>query len=253
MTNELIWLLLAAFGAGMMDAAIGGGGLISIPALFSVLPAESPAALMGTNKWSASQGTLLACWRYGRRIPLNWSLLLPVAALAFAGSYLGARSLDLLPVDWIRPMVILLLTLMWIYIALRPGFGLQDRQRPLVRRDGYLGVMIGALIGFYDGFFGPGTGSFLIFLFIRVLHFDFLRASASAKVVNLATNLAALVFFIPQGVVLWQYALPMGICSLLGAWVGSRLALRGGNRWLRPVFLSMVALLLVRLLLEQWG
>lgn len=239
--------MVAAWMAGIMDAAIGGGGLISIPALFGTLPNELPAALMGTNKASACQGTLLATWRYRHQLRFNGWLLLPVAVSAGIGSYLGAGSLGALPIEWIRPLVMLLLALMLGYLLIRPSFGLQSRQRPLTQADVWRGIGIGAVLGFYDGFFGPGTGSFLIFLFVRVLQFDFLQASACAKVVNLATNLAALAYFMPQDAVLWHYALPMGLANIAGAWLGTRLALQGGNRWLRPMFLVMVLLLLGRL------
>ncbi|WP_240929081.1 sulfite exporter TauE/SafE family protein [Iodobacter violaceini] len=247
MLTDLILLLPLAFTAGLIDAAVGGGGLVTIPGLFAILPREVPAALFGTNKLSAMMGTASAAVRYARRVKLPWNILLPAAAAAFVGSYLGARSLHFLPLHWVRPMVIGLLAIMLVYTWLKPSFGQEDTERQLTRRDLYIGLLIGLVIGFYDGFFGPGTGSFLIFLFVRLFHFDFLRASASAKVVNLATNLAALVFFIPAKMVIWGYAIPMGVANIAGAQVGSRMALKGGNVWVRRLFLILSVTLISKL------
>lgn len=247
MPHELLFLLPLAFIAGMIDAAVGGGGLILVPGLFTALPRELPAMLMGTNKLAAAMGTLSATWRYARRVKLDWHVLLPSAAAAFVGAYCGARVIHLLPASSVRPMVVVLLALMLVYTWLKPAFGGEDAGRPLTRRDLYVGMAIGMAIGFYDGFFGPGTGSFLIFLFVRCFHFDFVRASASAKVVNLATNFASLAFFIPAKLVLFGYAIPMAIANIAGAQVGSLLALKGGNVWIRRLFLTLALVLLAKL------
>ncbi|GLS05845.1 UPF0721 transmembrane protein [Chitiniphilus shinanonensis] len=250
--SQLLILLPLAFTAGLVDAAVGGGGLILVPGLFAVLPREIPAALMGTNKFAAVMGTASATWRYARQVKLDWHLLLPSAVAAFCGAYLGARAIHLLPAQAVRPLVIVLLAAMLLYTWFKPAFGNQDAGRPLTRRDLYVGLAIGAAIGFYDGFFGPGTGSFLIFLFIRFFHFDFLRASASAKVVNLATNLASLAFFIPAKMVIFGLAIPMALANIAGAQVGSRLALRGGNAWIRRLFLVLALVLLSKLIWDTF-
>ncbi|BCL76958.1 UPF0721 transmembrane protein [Jeongeupia sp. HS-3] len=247
MPQELLFLLPLAFIAGMIDAAVGGGGLILVPGLFTILPRELPAMLMGTNKLAAAMGTLSATWRYARQVKLDWHILLPSAGAAFVGAYLGARAIHLLPASSVRPMVAVLLALMLAYTWFKPAFGGEDAGRPLTRRDLYIGMAIGMAIGFYDGFFGPGTGSFLIFLFVRCFHFDFVRASASAKVVNLATNFASLAFFIPAKLVLFGYAIPMAIANIAGAQVGSHLALKGGNTWIRRLFLTLALVLLAKL------
>jgi uncharacterized membrane protein YfcA len=248
MPHELWLLLPIAFTAGLIDAAVGGGGLIQLPGLLTVLPRELPAVLMGSNKLASIMGTSSATWRYARRIELPWGMVFPAAATAFAGAYLGARTVHFLPVSLVQPLVIILLICMLGYTWFRPDFGQADSARPLSRRDLLVGMLLGTLIGFYDGFFGPGTGSFLIFLFVRLFHFDFLRASACAKVVNLATNLAALVFFIPAGAVLYTVAIPMGLANIAGAQLGTKLALQGGNLWLRRLFLGLALTLLLRLL-----
>lgn len=247
MPHELWLLLPIAFTAGLIDAAVGGGGLIQLPGMMAILPRELPAALFGSNKMASIMGTASATWRYARRIELPWRLVLFAAGAAFCGSYLGARAVHYLPVHIIRPLVIMLLAVMLFYTWFKPAFGQEDAGRPLTRNDLLTGLAIGAGIGFYDGFFGPGTGSFLIFLFVRFFHFDFLRASACAKVVNLATNLAALAFFVPAGLVLYGFAIPMGLANIAGAQVGTRLALKGGNLWVRRLFLLLALTLLAKL------
>jgi hypothetical protein len=246
--SHLIILLPLAFGAGLIDAAVGGGGLIQVPALFATLPQALPASLLGTNKFASIMGASSATWRYARHIKLDWHILLPSAVAAFIGSYIGAHAVNLLPVAWVRMTVIVLLIVMIFYTLYRPDFGKLANHRPLTQRDLLLGLLIGAVIGFYDGFFGPGTGSFLIFLFIRFFHFDFLKASASAKIVNIATNLAALAFFIPAKLVLFAYAIPMAVANITGAQVGTRLALKGGNAWIRRLFLMLASILLLKLI-----
>lgn len=241
-----IWLLIpVAFVAGLIDAAVGGGGLIQLPGMFAVLSQELPAVLLGSNKFASVMGTASATWRYTRRIAIPWRLVLPAAAAAFVGSYLGARAVHLLPAQAIRPLVLVLLVVMLTYTWFKPQFGQQDAERPLTPQDLLIGLLIGAVIGFYDGFFGPGTGSFLIFLFVRFFHFDFLRASACAKVVNLATNFAALAFFLPAKLVLFSVAVPMGLANMAGAQVGARLAMKGGNLWVRRLFLLLSLSLLI--------
>lgn len=250
MPHELLLLLPVAFLAGLIDAAVGGGGLIQLPGMFAILSREVPAMLLASNKFASIMGTASATWRYARRIEIPWRLVLPAAAAAFFGSYLGARAVHYLPTQAIRPLVVILLVVMLLYTWFKPDFGQNDAGRMLTRRDLWLGLVIGAAIGFYDGFFGPGTGSFLIFLFVRFFHFDFLRASACAKVVNLATNLAALAFFIPAGLVLYSIAIPMGLANIAGAQVGSRMAMKGGNAWVRRLFLTLVIVLLGKLLFD---
>lgn len=249
---EFFYLIPIAFMAGLIDAAVGGGGLIQLPGLMAVLPGESAAALLGSNKFASVWGTASAAFNYVRRIRIPWKVILPAAATAFFGALLGARTADALPADLIRPMVIGVLAIMLVYTWMRPSFGELDAHRILTRRDVILGMVVGALIGFYDGLFGPGTGSFLVFLFVRFFHFDFLRATACAKVVNLTTNAAALLFFIPAKLVLFAYAIPMAIANIAGAQVGSYLALRGGNLWIRRLFLILAVTLLSRLVWQQW-
>lgn len=250
MSHELLLLIPIAFVGGLINATVGGGGLIVIPGMFALLPTTLPAMLLGTDKFSAVMGHAFAARQYAMRLQIPWKLVIPAAIAAFSGAYLGANAIAYLPVNWVRPGVIVLLIAMLGYTWFRPDFGTHDQSRPISNRELIVGSLIGMAIGFYDGFFGPGTGSFLIFLFVRIFHFDFLRASACAKVVNMATNLAALCFFIPSGMVIYKLAIPMGIAGMAGAWLGARLALRGGNIWIRRIFLTLALTLLAKMIYE---
>ena len=240
-------LCLFAFFAGLIDAAVGGGGLIQIPALFNVLPAAASASLLGTNKFVSGWGTLFAAKSYVGRVQVPWLMVLPAAAAAFGMSFLGAAAVSSVPQQMMRPVVLTLLVIMAIYTFIKKDFGAVRGAHAFGRRERVLTVVIGGVIGFYDGLFGPGTGSFLIFLFIRLFAFDFLLASACAKVVNIATNIAALVFFIPAGNVIYPIAAPMAVCNVLGALTGAWIAMRRGTAFVRVLFLVLLLTLIVKL------
>lgn len=236
----------AAFLAGFIDAVVGGGGLIQVPALFSVLPNELPATILGTNKLSSILGTANAAWRYARRVEMPWRMTLLAALAAFACSYFGAMAVAWLPRAWLRPLILLLLVGAALYTFWRKDFGSAHRPQCLGKHEIVRALTIGGTIGFYDGFFGPGAGSFLIFLFIRFFGFDFLHASAAAKVVNAATNLAALCFFVPHGYWLPVLGVAMAIFNVLGSLLGTHLSLRHGSGFVRKVFLFVVSALIVK-------
>lgn len=243
---DILLLATAAAAAGFVDAVAGGGGLIQVPVLFTVLPGEVPATLFGTNKGSSIVGTASATWRYARRLPLPWEIALPAAATALVFSYGGAATVAWLPREVVRPLVLALLLAVFLYSALRPAFGAGGGRGLAGRQVRWAAAGAGAVLGFYDGFFGPGAGSFMIFAFVWLFGLDFLRASSAAKVVNLATNAAALAYFGPQGNVLWLTALTMAAFNLAGAAVGTRLALRHGGRFVRSMFLFVTAVLIVK-------
>lgn len=243
---EFVVLGLAAFVAGLIDAVVGGGGLIQIPALFSVLPREMPATLFGTNKVASVFGTANAAFRYARRVEMPWRTTLPAALAAFVCAFFGAMAVAWLPRELLRPLIFVLLLAAAVYTFIRKDFGALHQPRPPTRQDFFLALGLGGVIGFYDGFFGPGTGSFLIFLFIRYFRFDFLHASAAAKVVNVATNLAALAYFAPAGHWLPLLAVMMATANVAGSVVGTRLALRHGSGFVRQIFLWVVTALLLK-------
>lgn len=239
-------LALAAFCAGSVDAVVGGGGLIQIPLLFSTFPQALPATLFGTNKVASVFGTGSAAIQYGRRLTIPWHVAAPAACAAAIGAWLGARAVVLFPPAALRPLILALLILVALYTFLRKDFGLHSAPLANPSRQLRRALAIGVLLGFYDGFFGPGTGSFLIFLFIRLLGMDFLHASVAAKIVNVSTNLAAITVFAIHGDVWWQLALVMAGCNLLGSQVGSALALRHGAVFIRKAFLLVVVVLIAR-------
>lgn len=242
------WILLigAAFLAGLVDAVVGGGGLILIPALFVSLPQSLPAMILGTNKCAAIFGTASAAARYAKSIKVPWSVALPAAAAAAIFSGFGAMSVALLPKEMMRFLVLLMLVSVVVYTFVRKDFGGKNEDRRHGKRDIYAAVFIGAVLGFYDGFFGPGTGSFLIFLFVRFFGMDFLRASSAAKIVNVASNGAALVYFGATGHVLWTMALGLAICNIAGALLGARLAIHHGSNFVRWVFLLVATALILK-------
>lgn len=244
---DLMLLLVAALFAGFVDAVAGGGGLIQVPTLLMALPAESPAMVFGTNKLSSIFGTANAALRYARRIALPWGLALPAAAAAFLFSFAGAMAIAWLPREVVRPLVLGLMVLVLVYTVIMPDFGATPGQRMAPRLERRWALVVGAVLGFYDGFFGPGAGSFMIFAFVRLFRLDFLHASSAAKVVNLATNAAALVYFVPSGHVLWKLGLAMAAFNVLGALLGARLALRHGSGFVRWVFVVVASILIVRL------
>jgi len=243
----LLLLCLFAYAAGLIDAAVGGGGLIQLPALLNLLPAAPPATLYGTNKVAAVCGTAFAARSFIRKVRVPWPLVLPAAVSAFICSFAGAATVSLMPPSILRPRVLVLLVLMAVYTFWRKDFGRIHKPAHVGRRERWLAVILGGAIGFYDGLFGPGTGSFLIFLFIRFFALDFVHASASAKVVNIATNIAALVFFLPTGHVLFMAAIPMAVCNILGAISGSWLAVHKGAGFIRALFLVLLVVLIAKL------
>ncbi|MDX5363449.1 MAG: TSUP family transporter [Pseudazoarcus pumilus] len=243
----LLVIAVAAFMAGFVDAVVGGGGLIQIPALFTAFPATSPATLFGTNKIASIVGTTSAAVQYSRRVSIPWKIALPGATAALIGAWFGARAVAWMPVELLRPLVLLLLVLVAVYTFARKDFGTGVSKAALANRDVVITVVIALCVGFYDGFFGPGTGSFFIFLLVRFISLDFLHASATAKILNVATNLAALAFFASSVDLLWKAGLIMACCNLTGAVIGSRMALRHGAGFVRHIFLVVVVLLIAKM------
>ena len=245
----MLIFLLCAFSllAGFIDSVVGGGGLIQIPAMLILLPGLPVATILGTNKFASCAGTTIAVQRYARHVVFDWSTILPAAIAAFVFSFLGSRTVTLLNTALMRPVVLVLLVVVAIYVFFVKDLGLIHQPKHAPKKAQFLGVVIGAGLGFYDGFFGPGTGSFLIFAFVGVFGFDFLAASASAKVINLATNIASVIYFGSTGHIIFAYAVPMALCSILGAAIGTRLAIAKGSRFVRIFFLVVVCALIAKL------
>lgn len=242
-----LFLALAAFGAGYVDAVVGGGGLIQTPALLAAFPNTAPATLFGTNKVASIVGTTSAAIQYARRVRVPWRLALPGALAALIGSWFGAKAVTYLPPEMIRPFVLILLILVAVYTFIKKDFGTANSPPRETRSDVFRILLIGVGIGFYDGFFGPGTGSFFIFLFVRFLAMDFLRASVTAKILNVATNLAAISYFALNVEIMWLLGATMAIANLSGAILGSRMAIRHGAGFVRRVFLVVVSALVLKM------
>ena len=250
---DLTLLLAAALFAGFVVAVAGGGGLIQVPALLMALPGESAATVFGTNKLASICGTGNAALRYARRIALPWGIALPAAGAAFLFAFAGAAAVAWLPKGVVRPLVLGLLALVLIYTVVNPGFGVVSGFRLASEAERRRALLVGAALGFYDGFFGPGAGSFLIFAFVRLFRLDFLHASSAAKVVNFATNAAALAYFVPSGHVLWVTGLAMAAFNIGGALLGARLALRHGSGFVRGVFIMVASVLIARLAYDTFA
>lgn len=240
-------IVVAASGlAGFVDAIVGGGGLILAPALFSVFPQAAPATLFGTNKGAAVWGTAWAARQYAQRVEMRWPALLPGAAAALLCSFLGAWLVTLVSARGLRQALPFVLLALLAYTLARKDLGRSHAPRFEGRREALVAAAVGGTIGFYDGFFGPGTGSFFVFLFVRVLGYDFLHASASAKLLNTATNLAALALFAWKGHVWWHLAAAMAVANVIGSLAGTRLALKHGAGFVRGMFIVVVSALILR-------
>jgi uncharacterized membrane protein YfcA len=243
---EVIFLCGFSDLAGFIDSIVGGGGLIQLPALFIFLPQIPIPVIFGTSKLAAIAGTSMAVLQYSKHVKINWEATLPSAIAAFVCSFLGARVVSLINPAMLRPAILMLLIAVVIYTFAKKDFGNLHAPKLAAVMQLWVGTAIGAIIGFYDGFFGPGTGSFLTFAFIGLFGFDFLNAAASARVVNFATNLSAMLYFAATGNILYQVALPMAVCNITGSLIGSRMAVTKGSQFVRGFFLIVVSALILK-------
>ncbi|WP_374363429.1 TSUP family transporter [Pseudoduganella danionis] len=249
---DYLLLGVAAFSAGLVDAVVGGGGLIQLPTMFSVFPNMAPATLIGTNKLASIFGTSVAAVSYARRVAIAWSVAAPAAIAALLFAFLGAYTVTQVSAEFMRLLLPIVLVAVAVYTFARKDFGSVHAPVHSGAKEQTLALLVGSGIGFYDGFFGPGTGSFLVFLFVRIFGFDFLGASAVAKVVNVACNFAALIWFGYSGHLIWQLGLLMAICQIVGAFIGSRLAMKHGSGFVRQLFLIVVSLLILKTGYDAW-
>lgn len=241
-----LFLLAASFFAGFIDSIAGGGGLIQLPALLIGLPKSETAEVLGTNKLSAVFGTTTAAALYRKQIKPDPKVLIAMGVPAFIGSAGGALLASKIPTSSMRPMVLVLLIVVAIYTWFKPDLGKFENLRHLPKRRIQISAIAGVVIGFYDGIFGPGTGSFLMLILVASLGYAFITASAIAKVVNVATNVGAIMVFGINGAVLWQIGVILGIANISGAVIGARLAIKGGSTLVRKVFLFVTLALIVK-------
>ena len=241
-----LFLLAASFFAGFIDSIAGGGGLIQLPALLIGLPKSETAEVLGTNKLSSVFGTSTAAVLYRKQIKPDPKVLIAMGVPALLGSAGGAMLASKIPTSSMRPMVLVLLIIVAIYTWFKPDLGKFENLRHLPRRRVQIAALAGVIIGFYDGIFGPGTGSFLMLILVASLGYAFITASAIAKVVNVATNVGAILVFGINGAVIWQIGLIMGVANISGAVIGARLAIKGGSTLVRKVFLLVTVALIVK-------
>jgi len=250
--TTLILIVVAGFAAGWVDAVVGGGGLIQLPALLLV-PGITPVQALATNKMGSIFGTTTSAVTYYRRVRPDLKTAVPMAVIALAGSFGGAILAASLPASVFKPIIVAALIAVAIFTALRPTAGELTALRHDGRKHYVVACLIGAVIGFYDGLIGPGTGSFLIIALVSAMGYAFLEASAKAKIVNMATNAGALIFFLPHGSLLWGVGLVLGLANMAGGYLGARTAVAKGSSFVRVVFLIVVAALIIKLGMDVWN
>lgn len=250
----LVMLIVAAGFAGWIDAVVGGGGLIQLPALVIGVPQDvATPYILGTNKVASFAGTLSASWVYLRKIKVQLVLLVPLVAGAYAGSTVGAAISRYLPREILTPIVLVAVVGVAIYTFAKPQLGLHHEPKhaggfPVAWRAGAIGLVVGV----YDGILGPGTGSFFVILIVGMLGFGFLQASVNAKVANLTTNLAAIVVYGIHGEILLVLGLAMAVANVAGGLLGARMAVKNGNSFVRKVFLVVLGILIIKLAWDTW-
>ncbi|MCB0926219.1 MAG: TSUP family transporter [Mycobacterium sp.] len=243
----MVMLALAALAAGFVDAVVGGGGLIQLPALLVGLPSAAPAQILATNKLGSICGTTVSSATYYRRIKPDPRTFLPMMVLAFVGSFCGALLASRIPREAFEPIVLIVLIAVGAFVLVKPTLGEATKLRFQGPRHRVATLLVGFTLGLYDGALGPGTGSFMVFALVGVVGYSFLDASAKARLANWATNLGALALFVPQGVVLWKIGLVMGACNLIGGYAGARLAVARGARFVRGFFMLVLGAFIVRI------
>src|SRR3954452_3999169 len=243
----LALLGLAALAAGFVDAVVGGGGLIQLPALLLGMPGAAPVQVLATNKVASICGTTVSAATYYRRIKPDPRTFVPLMALAFVGSAAGAAVASQIPREAFEPIVLVALVVVGAYVLLKPQLGELTALRFQGHRHLLAAMATGLAIGFYDGALGPGTGSFFVFTLVGLMGYSFLEASAKARLANWATNLAAILVFAPQGAVVWHVALVMAACNIVGGYVGARTAVRRGARFVRVFFILVVSAFIITL------
>jgi uncharacterized membrane protein YfcA len=242
----LIIVLLSALMAGFIDSAVGGGGMITVPTLFTVLPNASVPVILGTNKLSAAGGTVVAAFQYAKKISINRRLVIPAMIAACLAAILGGWLVAYIPINVFKKMLPPVLLGLLIYTLFNKTLGQKNQAVELQTKTPLMGVLLGGLIGLYDGLFGPGTGSFLALLWIKAYGFDFIHATAHAKWVNLATNLGSIVWFAGHGQVYWQLSLMMTVFNMMGALAGTKVTIKYGNKFVRKFFIGVVTALIIK-------
>jgi len=246
METNLILLFVFAFIAGYIDSVVGGGGLIQLPAYLIFAPQLNITTALGSNKLSAFMGTLVSTGRYLKSTKVIWRAIIPALISCMVFSFLGAKLVSYLNKDYLRIVILVLLIAVAIYTFIKKDFGLHHLPKLDKRQTTILSILVGSVLGFYDGFFGPGTGSFLMLAYVTIFGFNFLNASVSAKIINCGTNFAALIFFVYGGYVDYKLAVPVGVCNMAGSFLGAHMAIKKGSGFVRILFLVIVSFLILK-------
>ncbi|MGC4104454.1 sulfite exporter TauE/SafE family protein [Ferruginibacter sp.] len=246
MSQEIIILCAAAFAAGFIDSIVGGGGLVQTPAVLVTLPQHPLSTLLGTTKIPSIFGASIAAVQYSRRVALQWKLLALMCSIALVAAYAGSATVSSISNSFMKPVIFTVLIIVAIYTYSKKNFGLATTVNHSRKRQNIYAISFALLIGFYDGFIGPGAGSFMVLFFISTLGFDFLKASAHSKLLNVSTNLGSILYFSQRGHIIYHYAIPMAVMNFAGSLVGSRLAILKGNKFIRIFFLIVVLGTIIR-------
>lgn len=243
---DIVLASLAALLAGFVDAIVGGGGLVQVPALFILFPGFKVPQIIGTNRFASFMGTSVAAFQYSQKIEVPWKTILYAGIGAGVAAYLGAKISSLISEDILKPVVLILMTCIAIYIFIKKDLGQQESFKVELSKIPLYGFIIGTATGFYNGFVGPGTGSLLVFGFVSIVGFGFLKGSAISKFVNVIADVSSLIFFLAGGFVVFKLAIPMMICNMIGSYGGSKLAIFKGNEFVRNFFLVVIGMLILR-------
>jgi len=249
--TTILLLTLASLAAGFVDAVAGGGGVITVPAL--IMAGLPVPAVVGTNKFVSVSGTTVAAWTFLRRGYVQGEVIRTAWPFTMAGALLGAATVLVLPNAFLRPLVSVLVILVAVYCFFRPALGQHNDAAPLTSATRNLTRLAGLALGFYDGFFGPGTGIFLTFFFVGVLQCDFLRATANTKILNWMSNIVPLAYFLFQGIVRFDLGLPMLAANVLGGYLGARTAIARGSAFIKWIYLAMAAMTAGKLIVDMLG
>ena len=245
-SHEIIILCIAALAAGFIDSIIGGGGLVQTPVTLVTLPQYPLATLLGTTKIPSIFGTSIAAAQYSLKVKLQWKLMAAMCCIALCAAWAGSKTVSLASNSFMKPVIFCVLIFVAVYTYSKKDFGISSSRNISSKKEFIWGSLFALLIGFYDGFIGPGAGSFMVLFFISILGYDFLKASAHSKLMNVATNLGSIIFFSGSGHILYHYAIPMAICNFTGSLIGSRLAILKGNKFIRIFFLIVIAGTIIR-------
>ena len=246
MDYQLLLMCCAALLAGFVDSIVGGGGLVQVPALFILYPHFEIPRIIGTNRFSSFMGTAVAGYQYSKKVEIPWRTVIYAGIGAGIMAFLGAKISDIVDEKILKPVILVLMTVIAIYTFTKKDLGQDEKLKFELAKVPFYGLLIGSSAGFYNGFVGPGTGSLLVFGFVSIIGYGFLKASAISKIVNVIADVSSLGFFISAGYVQFEIAIPMMICNMIGAYFGSKMAILKGNEFVRNFFLIVIFALILR-------